>query len=169
MPRPPALRVLVVAAAGSESAIAAHGGAAGVTDPRWMLPSLTAALACVWAVVAGTRLARGALAPLPGSPVGTACLLLLAQAVAHLTLLELHVAPSMGQPGAIALHVALALVAAAAIVAAERALAHRIADAVRRLLELLAEAAPLGLRPRRDPYTRTSPHRAAGRAPPVPA
>jgi hypothetical protein len=139
---PSALRVLAVASLGAIAAIAAHGGPALVADPRWLVPALAAAAACSWAAVATSSLACRGAAVRPWSPWATAGLLLAAQTAAHFALLGLGIMPAAGHTGSIALHVVLAVTAAAVLSIAERTLAGRAQQVLRRLLELLAAGTP---------------------------
>jgi hypothetical protein len=143
-----AVRVLGAASLGAVAAVVAHGGPSLLTDPRWLVPALAAAGACTWAAATAATLAARGAAPRPWSPWATIGLLLIAQTAAHAALLGVGVMPATGQTGSIALHVALALAAAALLSIGERLFASRARDVLRRLLELLADAAPqLGIRP----------------------
>ena len=122
------MRVLAIASIGAVAAVAAHGGPALASNPRWLLPALAAALACTWACVWGAALAGRGTAARPWSPWTTAGVLLAAQTAAHLTLLELGVMPPTGHAGSVALHVVLALAAAALWSLAERLFARRAAE-----------------------------------------
>lgn len=125
------MRVLAIASIGAVAAVAAHGGPALATDPRWLLPALAAALACTWAAAGATRLASHGAAARPLPLWAIAGLLLAAQTAAHLALIRIGVMPAGGQSGAIALHLLLALLGALLWATTECALAGR-AERVRR-------------------------------------
>jgi hypothetical protein len=164
MRQPSAARVLAIAFGGAVAAIAAHGGPALATDPRWLVPALAAAAGCTWAVAAAMSLAARGVAPRPWSPWTTAGLLLIAQLAAHWTLFALGVMPAAGQAGSLALHVALALAAAAALSALQRLNLSRAHAVLRALLELLRVAVPPPQLPRSAarPAPALSPRRPRG-------
>ena len=140
MRQPSAVRVLAIAFGGAVAAIAAHGGPALATDPRWLVPALAAAAGCTWMVAVAVSLAARGVAARPWSPWTTAGLLLTAQLAAHWVLLALGVMPAAGQAGSLALHVALAVAAAAALSALERLNLWRAQAVLRALLALLRAA-----------------------------
>ncbi len=106
-------RRVLAAALTVAAAIAAHGGAALLADPRW---AAFAGLAAVGVVAAGVLFARAVRAcisaPAPPPLWITAALLLAAQTAAHLALLAGGVHSGSAQAGTLALHVALALLVA---------------------------------------------------------
>jgi hypothetical protein len=169
------------------SATAAHGGPAALSDPAWAIPALVAAAAGVAALlhltgaagrarVAATRVhLDGAASPGRRTPglAETAAIMLAAQGCAHLGLLAAGAPAHAGQTGAIALHTALALLGAALVWRADRALtgaldalAASIAAAVALLLAVSGAARPL---PAVAPSGRRDRGRRHGRAPPATA
>jgi hypothetical protein len=167
------------------SATAAHGGTAALSDPAWSIPALVAAAAGVAALLhltgaaARTRLAAarahvGGATAVSHRPLGlaeTAAIMLAAQGCAHVGLLAAGAPAHSGQTGALALHTALALLGAALVWKADRALtgaldalAASVAAAVELLLAVRGTAraltafAPAGRRDR---------GRRHGRAPPA--
>jgi hypothetical protein len=163
MRQPSAVRVLAIAFGGAVAAIAAHGGPALATDPRWLVPAVAAAAGCTWAVAAAASLAARGLAAQPWSPWTTAGLLLTAQLSAHWALLALGVMPATGHTGSLALHVALALAAAAALSALQRLNLSRAQAVLRALLEFTQTAVPPPGLPRAAcPAPTASPRRPRG-------
>jgi hypothetical protein len=180
-------RSSALAGLAAASATAAHGGTAALSDPAWAIPALVAAAAGVaglerlTAAAARTRVAAarvwqdGAAAPeyrLTG-PAETAAIMLAAQGCAHLGLLAVGAPAHAGQTGALALHTALALLGAALVWMADRALTgalDALADAIAAAAELLLAVAG-GVRPRPAlaPAGRTDRGRRRGRAPPATA
>jgi hypothetical protein len=167
-------RGLALAGIAAASATAAHGGAAALADPAWSLPALAAACAGAVALVrmaASAGRARSAAAgALRGSPAiaahrplgltETAAIMLAAQGCAHVALLAAGAPAHTGQAGALALHTGLALIGAALVWSADRALARALAElgaAVAGAVELL-----LGLTPPPRPLPIAAP---AGRPP----
>jgi hypothetical protein len=180
-------RGLALAGIAAASATAAHGGAAALANPAWSIPALAAASAGAIALASMTASARCARATamnvlrrgpaIPShTPVGlpeTAAIMLAAQGCAHLSLLAAGAPAHAGQAGALALHTALALVGAALVWAADRALGRALADlgeavmaAVQVLLCLTPPPRPL---PIAAPAGRTPIGAPRGRAPPPPA
>jgi hypothetical protein len=167
------------------SATAAHGGTAALSDPAWAIPALVTAAAGVAGLqrlttaAAATRLA-GARVRLDGAatpahrPPGlaeTAAIMLAAQGCAHLGLLAAGAPAHSGQTGALALHTALALLGAALVWRADRALTgalHALAESIAAAAELLlAVAAAARPRPALAPAGRSDRGRRHGRAPPA--
>jgi hypothetical protein len=181
------VRGLALAGIAAASATAAHGGAAALADPAWSIPALAASFAGALALLrmaASARKARGvAEHVLRGTPaVGahaqlglteTAAIMLAAQTCAHVALLAAGAPAHTGQAGAVALHTALALLGAALVWSADRALARAldrlgeaIAFAIELMLRLTTPSRPLPLEAPAD----RSPLRATrGRAPPLAA
>ncbi len=164
--------------------VVAHGGPAGLTDPRALALALTGAAVAalgLWATAGRVLdLHRRALAPrldasraaVPADVPFTVvvAVMLTLQGAAHVALLAAGVHAAGGAAAAPALHVVLALVAAVVVVAADRALqkALRTLESVlTALLELLVSAVP---RPRPRPLALPSGNRRSGpptgRAPP---
>ena len=169
------------------SATAAHGGTAALSDPAWAIPALVAAAAGVAALLhltdaaAGARLAAARLrldgaATAGHRPRGlaeTAAIMLAAQGCAHLGLLAAGAPTHPGQTGALALHTALAVLGAALVWRADRALtgaldalADAIATAAELLLAVCGAARP---RPALAPAGRSDRGGRHGRAPPATA
>jgi hypothetical protein len=180
-------RGLALAGIAAASATAAHGGAAAVADPVWSIPALAAssagALALVGMVASARRARRASADVLRGSPAvdahaplgltESAAIMLAAQGCAHVALLAAGAPAHTGQAGALALHTALAVVGAALVGAADRAVARAlaglceaVAGAIELLLRLRAPARPLLVAaPAGRPPIGTS----RSRAPPLPA
>jgi hypothetical protein len=167
MHRMPAPRLAAAAALGALAAVAAHGGPALLTDPRWTAPAVLAAIVACWAAAAGIALAGRGVVLEPGSVWATAGLLVCAQTAAHEALLAAGVMPATGQAGALGLHLALALAAALAFAAAERMLAGHARGVLARLLELLATAAAPRPWPAVEPRPALVPGARRGRSPPL--
>jgi hypothetical protein len=190
MPSARGARYLTLAGLAAGSAVAAHGGWAELSDPRWAGAAAAgaaiaaaglawtgaAALAARWAT---SELEHGRVPRLGGPahrPLGVleaAAVLVASQACAHIALLLAGAPAHPGAGGALALHLALALAAALVASGVDRALSAALAglsDAVGRLLELLAalpavrSAAP-GSHPAPAPAARLP----LGRAPPLAA
>jgi hypothetical protein len=179
-------RGLALAGIAAASATAAHGGAAALADPSWSLPALAAAsagaLALVRMAAAAGRARRAATQALRGSPAAAvhmplslteaAAIMLAAQGCAHVALLAAGAPAHAGQAGALALHTALAVVGAALVWTADRALAR----ALRHLRQAVAAAAELLLRlsarprplPIAAPAGRPPAGAPRGRGPPLP-
>jgi len=121
------------------------------------------------AVRGGPAVARHA----PLGPTETAAIMLAAQGCAHVALLAAGAPAHTGQAGALALHTALALIGAALVWSADRALARALADlghAVARATELLLRlATPPRPLPFAAPAGGPPPGDLRGRAPPLPA
>jgi hypothetical protein len=169
------------------SATAAHGGTAALSDPAWAIPALVAAGVGVAALLhltdaaARARLTAARLR-LDGAataghrqlgPADTVAIMLAAEGCAHLGLLAAGAPAHPGQTGALALHTALALLGAALVWRADRALtgaldalAASIAAAVALLLAVSGAARPL---PAVAPSGRRDRGRRHGRAPPATA
>ncbi len=160
-------RGIALGALGACAALVAHGGPALLADPRWSLPATAAAAIAGWMVLGVQFIAGRGRAPRAASPPSTAVTLLAAQLAAHLALGLVGVAPVVGQPGSLALHLFLALVTAAAFCAWERAIGVRVDAAVRALLDRLARVRrprpPAVASPRLRPVLRLG----RGRAPPL--
>ena len=178
-------RALALAGIAAASATAAHGGAAALADPVWSVPAFAAASAGAVALVrmaasagrarsAAAHVLRGSPAFGSHTPLGlteTAAIMLAAQGCAHVALLTAGAPAHTGQAGALALHTALALLGAALVWAADRALARALADlgaavagAVELLLALTAPPRPL---PVTAPAGRPPIGGCRGRAPPL--
>jgi hypothetical protein len=180
-------RYLTLAGLAATSAAAAHGGWGELADPRWAaaatLGAALAAAGLAWtgfvasaARWATTELEHGRAGRLPDrghrplTVLEAAVVLVLSQACAHAALLAAGAPAHTGVRGALALHLALALVAALAAAAVDRALAEALDGldaAANRLLELLSELPP-ARNPRPRPYAAPAPARRLppGRAPP---
>ncbi len=171
------------------TAVVAHAGPEGLEHGGWLAAAVMGALpagvalafACsrLLGLMARTRSVRAgrleaahvrAHHPLPVTAV--AGCLLLCQAAAHLAMLAAGAHPAQGPAGSPALHMVLALAAALGFAHLERAVARTasaLADAIRRVLELLARSSrrqspgPIRLRSARGHLP------ARGRAPPLPA
>jgi hypothetical protein len=162
------LRALAFAGLAATSAAVAHGGAAALTDPAWALPALSGAAIATAVMLAGWRLVAAA-----GERAGEASLaalipaMLVAQGVAHAFLLVAGSPAHAGASGSLALHLALAVVAAV--------LVHRVdRHTVERALRALATPAVATQTPGRRPAVAELPCSAApaairGRAPPLTA
>ncbi len=180
-------RGLALAGIAAASATAAHGGVAALADPSWSIPALAASLAGALALVrmaasagnarrAATHVLRGSPRVAAHAPLGlceTAAIMLAAQGCAHMALLAAGAPAHAGQPGTLGLHAALALLGAALVWSADRAVARalaRLGDAVAGAAELLlrvpgrSRPLPLAAPAGRPPF---GPPR--GRAPPLPA
>jgi hypothetical protein len=180
-------RGLALAGIAAASATVAHGGAAALADPSWSVPALAASAAGAFALVrmaSSAREARRAAAHvLRGSPrvsahaalglFETAAIMLAAQGCAHVALLAAGAPAHAGQPGALALHTALALLGAALVWSADRAVGRaltRLGDAVAGAAELLLRLpAPPRPLPLAAPSGRPALGPPRGRAPPLPA
>lgn len=180
-------RGLALAGVAAASATAAHGGAAALADPAWSIPALAAASAGAIALLsmaasagqarhAAARARHGTRALTTHAPLGlteTAAVMLAAQGCAHVALLAAGAPAHSGQAGALALHTALALLGAALVWTADRALARALAalgDAVSAAIELLLEvAAPPRPTPVPAPVGRLAIGAHRGRGPPPPA
>jgi hypothetical protein len=180
-------RGLALAGIAAASATAAHGGAAALADPAWSLPALAASsagtLALLRMVASARRARRVAAHVLRGTPdmaahaplrlTETAAIMLAAQGCAHVALLAAGAPAHTGQAGALALHTTLALLGAALVWSADRALARALAH----LGEAIAGAAELLLRPAASwralplagPVGRPPLGAPRGRGPPLPA
>ncbi len=163
------LRALTFAALAAATAAAAHGGFAMLADPRWAIAALGGA------GVAALVMWRGwALVARRGQIQDTASLaalipaMLAAQTAAHLALLAAGAPAHPGAHGSLALHLALAVVAAVLVQLIDVRTQRRALAALRQSPRLSSEhvvrrapaaAAPRGL---------AGWHR-RGRAPPLPA
>ena len=107
------LRVLTFAGLAATSAALAHGGVAALADPRWGLPALAGAGVATAVLLTGWRLVVASGEHAAEASLATLILaMLVAQSCAHLALL-LSGAPAHGDAtGSLALHLALAVVAA---------------------------------------------------------
>ena len=162
------LRALCFAGLAATSAVVAHGGVAALANPAWGIPALAGAGVATAVLLAGWRLVvargeRAAEASLPALIIAMA----IAQAGAHATLLAVGVSAHGGSSGSLALHLALAVLAAW--------LVHRID---RRTVELAARTLAAALPDRAPPLPRphafappcgTSLSAVRGRAPPLTA
>ena len=176
-----------LAGVAAASATAAHGGAAALADPAWSIPALAAASAGAIALLrmagsarrarhAAARARHGSTALGTHTPLGlpeTAAVMLAAQGCAHVALLAAGAPAHSGQAGVLALHTALALLGAALVWAADRALGHALADlgaavtaAIDLLLRLATPPRPAAV-PAPTDRLPIGAHR--GRAPPPPA
>ena len=160
------LRALTFAGLAATSAALAHGGVTALADPRWGLPALAGAAIATAVLLTGWRIvaARGehaAEASLPALILS----MLVAQSAAHLALLLSGVPAHGGPTGSLALHLALAVIAAWLVhridgytaETAARALARAAAERPR------APTRPAGLAEPRG----ASPAAVRGRAPPL--
>jgi 4-amino-4-deoxy-L-arabinose transferase-like glycosyltransferase len=160
------LRAVTFAALAATTASVAHGGLQSLTEPTWAIPALAGAgLATVvmwrgWVLVADRReLHRTA------SLAALIPAMLIAQAAAHAALLTAGAPAHDGAAGSLALHLALAVVAAV--------LVHRIdVHTVERAVRAQARPHP-GVTDPEPPATARRPPRGiaaglpAGRAPPL--
>ena len=169
------------------SATAAHGGTAALSDPAWSIPALAAAAAGVAALLrrpgaagptrlAAARARTGSPEPASHRPLGlaeTAAVMLAAQGCAHLALLAAGAPAHSGQAGALALHTALALLAAAVVWNADRMLTGALAALERAVSAavalLLTVSAPSRPTPATAPAGRPHVSGRHERAPPAPA
>jgi hypothetical protein len=150
------------------TALAAHGGPALVLDPVWAAVAVLAALVVCLTVAAASRaLAQVTTAPPPPPVWITAAILMAAQLLSHLALLEGGVHSGMAQSGALALHASVALLVALLLHHTDGALTRRLSALARALTESLVEVhaadRPGSLK------TRSSRRPSAPRAPPLPA
>ncbi len=191
MPATAVARYLTLAGLAAVSAAAAHGGAATLSNPRWVAPALAGAVIAVasmarlgattlTAAAAARDLARGRVrhvrphaAHRQLTLLEAAAVLVAAQASAHAALLVAGAPAHTGVAGALALHLALALVSAAVASGGERLLAAafaRLEDAIAAMLALLLRApGPRRPRPRPAPPAGAARRLPLGRAPPLPA
>jgi hypothetical protein len=162
------LRALSFAALAAASAAVAHGGAAALTDPAWALPALggatvaTAVLLAGWRLVAarGERAAEASLALLIPA-------MLVAQGAAHASLLAAGAAAHPGPSGSLALHLALAVLAAVLVHRIDR---HTVERAARALARPPAAQPAAARRPAATTLPcSTAPDAIRGRGPPVTA
>jgi 4-amino-4-deoxy-L-arabinose transferase-like glycosyltransferase len=161
------LRALTFAALAAVTAAVAHDGFATLDDPRWAIAALGGA------GVAALVMWRGwALVARRGEIQDTASLaalipaMLAAQTAAHLALLAAGAPAHPGAHGSLALHLALAVVAAVLVQLIDVHTQHRALAALMapRLSEQVARRAPSAAAPR----GLAAWHR-RGRAPPLPA
>jgi hypothetical protein len=162
------LRALSFAGLAATSAALAHGGVAALADPSWGLPALAGAGVATAVLLAGWRLvaARGEHAA-EASLAALIVAMLVAQSGAHAALLAAGTAAHGGSAGSLALHLALAVVAAWIVHRIDR---HTLETAAR------AMAAPARRRPPALPRpggtqapSGTAPASPRGRAPPLTA
>jgi hypothetical protein len=160
------LRAVTFAALAAATAAVAHGGLAALARPAWAIPAFAGALIATLVMWRGWMLvARRGHVPSGGASLASLIpAMLAAQAAAHVALLASGVPSHDGAGGSLALHLALAVVAAL--------LVHRI-DA--HTLERAARALAVRF-DRRTPVPRPSPRavprsvhgrRPLGRSPPV--
>ncbi|HEY3765238.1 MAG TPA: hypothetical protein VGL44_08765 [Gaiellales bacterium] len=186
MPTHTLARGVALAGLAAASATAAHGGGAAVSNPAWAVPALVAAaigVAALTRLTAAAEHARAAAArPLAGAsaavpvPLGlpaTVAIMLCAQGCAHVALIAAGAPAHSGQLGALALHTGLAVLGAAAVWAADRALGAALRDlgaAIVAAVELLL-AGPRTGRTAAPALPGSRPHRRTrlGRAPPATA
>jgi hypothetical protein len=162
------LRALCFAGLAATSAAVAHGGVAALADPAFGVPALTGACVATAVLLAGWRLvaAHGEHAA-EASLAALILAMLAAQGGAHLALLAAGVGAHGGSSGSLALHLALAVVAAWLVHRIDR---HTVETAAR-ALSRTAPARPAVLpRPAgaRTP-SGTAPAAIRGRAPPLTA
>jgi len=180
-------RGLALAGVAAASATAAHGGAAALADPAWSIPALAAASAGAIALLHMTasagRARRVAARARHGAPAltahtrlglpETAAVMLAAQGCAHVALLVAGAPAHPGQAGALALHTALALLGAALVWTADRALARALAALGEAVTAAIALLLGLAGPPRPMPVPAPAGRRAIGahrgRGPPPPA
>jgi hypothetical protein len=181
------VRGLALAGLGAASALVAHGGTAALANPAWSIPALAASAAGTAALLrltasarrarlAAARLGDGTPAPPVDPPLGlaeTTAIMLAGQGCAHIALLAAGAPAHPGQLGAVALHLGLGALGAAAVWAADRALADALSEldaAVAAALELLlAVLSPAHRRPAGTPVGHVSLPGRHDRAPPAPA
>ncbi|HEY8858086.1 MAG TPA: hypothetical protein VIM27_01450 [Gaiellales bacterium] len=187
MPTHTLARGSALAGLAAASATVAHGGTAALADPAWSLPALVAAAAGTAALLRLTASARSARvaaarvhetgAAFPAhTPLGlseTIAIMLAAQGCAHLALLAAGASAHPGQFGAVALHVALGILGAVAVWAADRTLSRALGElntAVAAARELLLAVLAVAYRPPAGaPAGRLPLAGRHGRAPPAPA
>jgi len=180
-------RLAAVTGVGALAGVTAHGGPALLVESRVGVVALLGAalvtIAIAAAVIAASRAVGRARAIHGSAPVPIVfaewesmpfavltSALLASQAAAHLALAVAGFDTATTQTGALALHVVVALLAAAAITACERGLGRLLAAVdrlVARLLELLAERAPAPVAIELLPACRRPQGTLRGRAPPL--
>lgn len=180
-------RIAAVTGVGALAGLTAHGGPALLIESRIgavaLLGAALVTLAVAGGLVTASRAMGRARAVRRSAPVSVdfsewesmpfallASVLLASQAAAHLALAVAGIDTVTTQTGAIALHVVIALLAAAAITACERGLGRLLAvvdQMVARLLELLAERAPVPTAFELFPVSRRPQGTRRGRAPPL--
>jgi hypothetical protein len=162
------LRALTFAGLAATSAALAHGGATALADPRWGVPALAGAAIATAVLLAGWRLvaARGEQAAEASLPA-LILAMLVAQGAAHLVLLLSGVPAHGGATGSLALHLALAVIAAWLVHRIDRHTAETAARAVARATAERPEPQPrpAGLAEPRG----ACPAAVRGRAPPLTA
>lgn len=162
------LRALCFAGLAATSAALAHGGVAALADPAFGLPALAGAGVATAVLLAGWRLvAAHGEHPAESSLPVLILAMLAAQGGAHLALLAAGVGAHGGSGGSLALHLALAVVAAWLVHRIDRHTAERAA----RVLRDNAPARPPLLRGPAGARTPsgTAPAAIRGRAPPLTA
>lgn len=110
------MRRLPIAALTAAAAIAAHGGPGLLRSPTWQAAVIaTALLACAAAALTARLAGAVTFAPTPSPFWLTAAAMLAAQLAAHELLLQSSVHSGAGTTGTLALHVAVALIAAVVV------------------------------------------------------
>jgi hypothetical protein len=162
------LRALCFAGLAATSAALAHGGVAALADPAFGLPALAGACVASAILLAGWRLvaARGEAAT-EASLAALMIAMLGAQGGAHLALLAAGVGAHGGSSGSLALHLALAVVAAWLVHRIDRHTIERAAGA--RCLPPPARSAPARWPATSHTPSGTAPTAIRGRAPPLTA
>jgi hypothetical protein len=163
------LRAVTFAALAAATAAVAHGGLAALVRPGWAIPAFAGAAVATLVMWRGWVLvARRGRLPAGGASLASLIpAMLAAQAAAHVALLASGVPAHDGAGGSLALHLALAVLAAL--------LVHRIdAHTVERAARALATQLPRSHAPPRPAPRAVVPcgrhaRRPLGRAPPVTA
>jgi len=146
------VRRLPVAALAAAAAIAAHGGPALLREPVWQLTIIATALGvCAMAALATRAAANLTLTARPSPFWVTAAAMLVVQLCAHQALVLTGVHSGAGTTGTLALHVAVALLAAVLVHRESHRRASRLqalADALRGVVAAASRAIPAVQAPR---------------------
>ena len=162
------LRAVTFAALAAATAAIAHGGLAAVARPAWAIPLFAGAAIATLVMWRGWMLVarRGHLPPGGASLASLIPAMLAAQAAAHVALLASGVPAHEGAGGSLALHLALAVVAALLV---HRIDAHTLERAAR-ALAVPFDRAPAPPRPALRAVPRgLQGRRPLGRSPPLTA
>jgi len=162
------LRAVTFAALAAATATVAHGGLAALARPGWAIPAFTGAAVATLVMWRGWLLVarHGHVAAGGASLASLIPAMLAAQAAAHVALLVSGVPAHDGAGGSLALHLALAVLAALLV---HRIDTHTVERAARALaMQFDRSPAPPRPAPRAVPRGLHA-RRPLGRAPPVPA
>jgi len=163
------LRAAAFTSLAAATAAVAHGGLAGITRPGWAIPALAGSSVATLVMWRGwTLLARSRELPAPAASLAALIpAMLAAQTAAHEALLAAGLPAHRGASGALALHLALAVVAALLV---HRIDVHTIdrAARARAAAPVAACVSPRPMRPQIAPRG-TAGLRPVGRAPPATA